>query len=185
MTNSTIQHPRLLAFHPGAACLEMSLCGCAPRRAAARLAVTALRLDQISAGLATTAGVAALAGVSLVMGTRKLEPCEMCGGAGHWGCVICDGEGVLKVSGGRATKECVACVGRGKRICRKCEGSGWKRGSNYIVSWLTDGRARWEVLAVVGHDVWLFWSRAVSMFCMFAGLELTSLLWCIFFHRHV
>jgi hypothetical protein len=93
--------------------------------------VTLLRIDQITAKVAAV-GVAALTGGVLALMRRKPKPCEICGGAGNWGCVICGGEGFLM--DGRARKKCVACVGRGKRICRQCEGSGWNTRTNYIVS---------------------------------------------------
>jgi DnaJ-class molecular chaperone len=102
----------------------------AQRVAVARVVCATMRIDQITAELAV-AGLAVLAGGFAALTSRNPEPCEICGGAGNWGCVICDGEGFLVE--GRASKKCVACVGRGKRLCRKCAGSGWKKRTNYIV----------------------------------------------------
>lgn len=57
----------------------------------------------------------------------------MCGGKGHWDCVICGATGFIKkeiegssVRGRRIRKKCVACVGRGKRLCKKCGATGIK-----------------------------------------------------------
>lgn len=104
----------------------------APALSRLRLALPVLRLDQLTATVAGITTAVAISAATLVVASRKIEPCEMCGGAGNWGCVICDGEGTQVT--GRARNQCAACVGRGKRICRKCEGSGWKKSRNYIVS---------------------------------------------------
>lgn len=106
----------------------------ARRRVAAVVLPPVLRIDQITVKIAAAGVVAGLGGF-FAMTQRKPEPCSLCGGAGNWGCVICDGEGFMV--DGRSRKKCVACVGRGKRICRECEGSGWNKKTNYIV------RGRW------------------------------------------
>lgn len=97
-----------------------------------RLTLPVLRLDQLTATVAGVTTAVAVGAAALVVASRKMEPCQMCGGAGNWGCVICDGEGTQVT--GRTRIQCAACVGRGKRICRKCQGSGWKKSRNYIVS---------------------------------------------------
>lgn len=100
-----------------------------------------LRIDQITVKIAAASVVAGLGGF-LAITQRKPEPCNICGGAGNWGCVICDGEGFMV--DGRSRKKCVACVGRGKRICRECEGSGWNKKTNYIVrGLLSDAKCQW------------------------------------------
>lgn len=101
----------------------------APGRAVRACAATVLRIDQVTGEMAA-AGVGMLVSGVLVMMQRKPQRCEICGGAGHWECVICDGEGYLGLR--RERKKCVACVGRGKRLCKKCEGSGWDKKTNYI-----------------------------------------------------
>lgn len=131
------------------------------RRVAAVALPHVLRIDQITVKIAAAGLVAGLGGF-FALTQRKPEPCSICGGAGNWGCIICDGEGFMV--DGRSRKKCAACVGRGKCICRECEGSGWNKRTNYVVS---ASSSRFSCVASVTHchHSWIPYTFARVLTC--------------------